>query len=187
MTRRISDTKPVSEFIETATCFCLLLENHRQKTQIRFLQEVFIQLAQLCISGMRLPDIKRLIDYDVPGMPHGQWKDMYQSLKNKIGQFNTYFQVSDPYDIDDRKPMQSIIADDISDIYQDIKPGLQEWENGDANIRLNIIWEWKFGYMTHWGEHATRAYNALYYLLYQHIEDKNGDDLHIGIREIEME
>ena len=126
MTKRISDTKPVLEFIEIATGFCLLLENHHRKAQVRFLQEAFILLAQLSYSGMKLPEIKKLIDYDVPSMPYERWNDMYQSLKSKIGQFDTYYQVSDPYDIDDRKPMQSTISDDLSDIYRDIKPGLLE-------------------------------------------------------------
>jgi hypothetical protein len=48
---------------------------------------------------------------------------------------------------------------------------------------LDIIWEWEFGFETHWGEHATNAIRALYWLLYNHIENKKDDgNTYIGIR-----
>jgi len=57
---------------------------------------------------------------------------------------------------------------------------LQVWEKTNAGEKRNIIWEWKFSFEKHWGNHATTAFRALFYLLNNHIEDEDGDS--VGIR-----
>jgi len=181
MTRRISDTKPVLEFIDIATKFVFLIENRDKKTQIQFIQDVFIALPQLCLCGMRLPDIKKLSNYEPPDISHDQWNNLFQSLEYKIKDYNLYTHVFDPYDENDREPIFHSLSDDLADIYRDIKPGLLVWIKVTAVERLKIIWDWKFSFEDHWGQHAVNALRAIYFLLYHHIEDKYGD--YIGLRE----
>jgi hypothetical protein len=50
------------------------------------------------------------------------------------------------------------LADDLTDIYRDLKTGLAEWEAGHAE---DAIWEWRFAYFSHWGRHATHAQSAI--------------------------
>jgi hypothetical protein len=185
MTKKISDTKPIIEFIDVATRFCMLIENRDEKTGIKLLQEAFIILPQLCLSGMRLPDIKRFFDYKETRMSQEQWNELYKSLERKFAKYDGYNEMFDPYDIEDQEPTYGTLSDDLSDIYRDIKPGLQGWEKVTSTERLAIIWHWQWGFENHWGDHATSVFRALYSLLYNHIENKNDDEyqLYIGIRE----
>jgi hypothetical protein len=76
-----------------------------------------------------------------------------------------------------------LLSDDLLIIYRDVQSGLYEWDKATGPQKLDIIWEWEFGFETHWGEHATNAIRALYWLLYNHIENKKDDgNTYIGIR-----
>ncbi len=180
MTKKISDTKPVIDFVGIATKYCQFIEKRDNKTKIQLLQEALIILPQLCLCGMTLPDIKKLSEYESPEISHEQWNDLFKSLHHKLKGWDYYKEMFDPYKRRDKKPVYASLSDDLSDIYRDLKPGLQDWEKTTANERLDIIWHWKCGFENHWGDHATRAFRALYSLLYKHIDDKYGD--YIGVR-----
>ena len=180
MTQRISDTKPVKEFINVATKYIHLIDSRNKLSGIQILQQAFILLPQLCLCGMNLPDILRMSDYELPDKAVKEWSDINKSIQSKLKENDVYHQVFDPFDTDDIQPTSSSVSNDLSEIYQDIKPGLQEWERASADDRRTIIWDWKFLFENHWGAHATSAFKALYWLLYSHIEDNEGD--YIGLR-----
>ena len=181
MTKKISETKPVTEFINIATEFCLLLEEREKKDGVRLLQEAFIILPQLCLGAMLLPEIKRFSDYDVPILPYEKRKELFDSLQSKFKGSDVYRFVYDPFDADDES-ITSSVSDDLADIYIDIKPGLNEWDTVSSTDRLMIIWEWWFLFGAHWGHHANRVLPVLYSLLYEHLEDQNGD--YVGMRNV---
>jgi len=56
-------------------------------------------------------------------------------------------------------PVCGDIADDFSDIYQDVKSGLLAYELGRKS---QAVWHWRFTWGIHWGEHATSALRALH-------------------------
>jgi hypothetical protein len=70
-----------------------------------------------------------------------------------------YWEVFDPYDHDDNQPVAGSLADDALDVYRDIRRGLALW---DASRTRNAIWEWRFHFDVHWGDHATDALRALH-------------------------
>jgi hypothetical protein len=180
MTKKISDLKSVLGFIDVGKEYCLLMENRHSKTKVKLIQEAFVIMPQLCLYGMRLPDIKKASDYESPEISHEEWNELFISLKGKLKGWDYYKEMFDPYQLKDKKPVNASLSDDFSDIYRDIKPGLNDWEKAIATERLGIIWYWKWGFENHWGEHATGAFRALYSLLYSHVEDKYGD--YIGIK-----
>jgi hypothetical protein len=181
MTKKISNAKPVINFIEAAKEYCLLVEKRDDKTNIQLLQQVFIVLPQLCLCGMRLPDVKRLSDYEPARLPYERRNDLSKSLQVMLKDYDVYTEIFDPYDVKEQEPIRGVLSDDLSDIYLDLRPGLHEWEQASPREKLDIIWDWKFGFEHHWGRHATSAFRALYSLLYNHIEGKY--ELYIGIRE----
>lgn len=182
MTTKLVESKSVREFIEIAAEFCSLIENRDSFSYIRLLQKAMSVLPKLCLCGMKLPDIKRAPRYKPPRIPFQQWRDMFESLRQTFGDYDAYNFIFDPYDSDDKEPIKGSLAGDLSEIYQDLKPGLQQWEKVSTIEKRAIIWELRFGYGAHWGDHATRAFYALHPLLYNHIEDKYGD--YVGISDI---
>ena len=49
-------------------------------------------------------------------------------------------------------------ADDLADIYRDLKEGLELYEAGHV---AEALWEWSQSFNTHWGRHASSALHAL--------------------------
>ena len=180
MTKRISDKQPVLDFIVIAEHFCRIIEDRGDKTALQLLQEAYILLPQLCLSAVRLPDIKRTSDYSTPRISVENRQTIFDSLREYFSEYDRYQDISDPHDASDHEIMQLSLANDLCEIYENIKPGLNEWAKTGVAEKRDIIWEWKFSYENHWGDHATRSFRALYHLLNQHIEDERRD--YIGTR-----
>lgn len=68
--------------------------------------------------------------------------------------FDLYWEVFDPqYDHEDHEPVVGSLSDDVLDVYRDIRGGLWSWEKNEP---ANAIWEWRFSFDAHWGDHAAR-------------------------------
>lgn len=103
-------------------------------------------------------------DPDRLGSP--EWSAMFDSLSKLLGKWDRYAEVYDVYGPSDKDNVGGSLADDLSDLYVDIKVGLIKWERGDSG---GALWEWRFGVETHWGDHATAALRALRELRFFHV------------------
>jgi Domain of unknown function (DUF5063) len=58
------------------------------------------------------------------------------------------------------------LSDDLLDVYGDLQRGLVLWDKGGATksnkLRIAAIWEWRFHFEIHWGDHAIDALRALH-------------------------
>jgi Domain of unknown function (DUF5063) len=87
------------------------------------------------------------------------WRPLYSSLTIKLGAvWNQYREVFDPYDESIDKVVTGSLADDLSDIYVDLRQGEDFWSHG---LFDEAVWQWRFGFESHWGEHATSALRAI--------------------------
>ena len=60
------------------------------------------------------------------------------------------------------------LADDLADIYRDIKPGLRALEHNIDEYAATNVFEWKEPlFKTHWGRHAVDAMRILHILVYR--------------------
>lgn len=91
-----------------------------------------------------------------------QWAPMYESLKTKFGDWNLYWGVFNP--LSERETIRGSLADDIADIYGDLKDGVILHENREVPAEDNI-WHWRCTFYVHWGEHATDALRTIYFIL----------------------
>ena len=51
----------------------------------------------------------------------------------------------------------TMLWDDLTDIYRDIKNGLRLFNMETPDAGLEAVWEWRFGYENHWGCDLMRA------------------------------
>jgi hypothetical protein len=52
------------------------------------------------------------------------------------------------------------IADDVADVWRDVKRGLLAL--GEGHRPDDVTWQWRFDFYSHWGRHATEALRALH-------------------------
>ncbi len=68
-----------------------------------------------------------------------------------------YWEVFDPYV--NEPAVAGSLDDDVLDVYRDLHRGLDLWDS--AAPRAAAIWEWRFSFDMHWGDHAVDAIRAL--------------------------
>jgi len=73
--------------------------------------------------------------------------------------FRYYESRHNPLDIENREYALGDIADDLADIWRDLKPALELYDNNDHAAAAA---EWQFDFEIHWGRHATAALYALH-------------------------
>ena len=82
-------------------------------------------------------------------------------LKEKLGNWDSYRQLFDP--TEDNEAIFGSLADDIADIYFDLKEGLLLAEH--QTPPEDIIWEWRLSFYSHWGKHAMDALLTIHFRL----------------------
>ena len=116
------------------------------------------RLLELYAAGSRLPHVEPP-DGITPGptceRPKG-WPG--------FDKFDVYWEVFDPYE--ESVPVAGLLSDDLLDVYGDLQRGLVLWNKGGATksraTRVAAIWEWRFHFEAHWGDHAADALRALH-------------------------
>lgn len=173
MTIRI-DTN-VIEFKKAADSFCPLLEEEPAESD-QWLMDVLAATAGVYASGHALPDLGLPGDaledaLDVPDqldVTHEEWKRVYNLVHNVLGDQTGYWAYFDPSEPPNshEEAVFGNLADDLADIYRDIKPGLRAWETGVDAYLASIVFDWKLGFGSHWGLHAVGAMRALHRIAY---------------------
>jgi Domain of unknown function (DUF5063) len=171
----------LSAFAILADDYCRLVEGHRNADRELFLRAAHGLLPQLYVAGLALPTTNILFegedtDDDEPEGAleeaseltrdpdhgdHEEWHALYVSLGALIGERNRYREVFDPYEPVTEVEITGSLADDLADIHRDLRGGLRKWMRGESG---EALWEWRFLFEEHWGDHVTSALRALYVL-----------------------
>jgi hypothetical protein len=95
-------------------------------------------------------------------MQHAEFLLLYESLKIRLGDWDLYWLVFDP--TKDSEAIRGSLANDIADVYRDVKEGL-DCQDLDLALLSDAIWEWRIGFYSHWGRHAINALRTSHFLL----------------------
>jgi hypothetical protein len=103
--------------------------------------------ARVYTAALSLPSVEPTEDAK-PGRspePPSNWQG--------FDEFENYWEAFDRYKLDEA--VAGSLSDDLLDVYRDVRRGLAFWESGhDASA----IWEWRFSFESHWGDHAVMPF-----------------------------
>jgi len=159
----------LTEFAAIAGAFCDAVANVDHRTPEAQLDLLHRLLPRAYSAALQLPDASvSFEDHDSPaerdagathtetGPPQG-----LDQLASFLGVRRFYREVFDPYAESSDGEVTGDIIDDFGDIYWDLQRGLVQWHSGMAG---EALWEWRFNFQIHWGEHATSALRAMFAL-----------------------
>lgn len=148
----------VAVFVDQVWQFCEFVEKANEYSRDDRLAATRQRLLELYEAGSRLPAVEPPEGIEAgpsPERPRG-WTD-FEAL-------DVYWEVFDPYE--QGVPVAGSLSDDVLDMYGDLRRGLALWENGDRTkndgFKVAAIWEWRFHFDVHWGDHAIDALRALH-------------------------
>lgn len=156
------DLPAAREFAELARHFCGVVEAPGSDGGA-LLRDVHPLLARLYAAALALPHAD---PSDGPGAAGaGAAEDrLRRTLAGLLGERCHYREVFDAYDFEE-DPVVGDLADDLASIHRELWDGLRLWDGGR---RQDAVWEWRFGFETHWSEHATGALRAIRTLAFVH-------------------
>jgi formate dehydrogenase maturation protein FdhE len=176
------DAKLCDRFGAIAQRFCSVVDSAPSIDRIDLLAQIYRILPKLIDEAISLPDvdlsdsdeqIEEIRDQQIEETGEAtfsikvrhskqEWERLYNPLNEKLGDWNRYREVFDP--TQDNEAIFGNLADDIADIYLDLKYGLVLKETHQAPLE-DIIWEWRFSFNCHWGKHAMDALRTIHFRL----------------------
>lgn len=117
-----------------------------------FAEDLFRVVSRLSTTVIALPDVAPDATPDEVELAVGddEWRRIYE-LSGTLP-FSQYYDVSDA---------TGDIADDVADIYRDLKPGLLALDRNDARLVSGAVWTWRTSYESHWRQHLDGLRAAL--------------------------
>jgi hypothetical protein len=142
----------VTAFVAAARAYCTYVETGAALSLTERLAQAREHLLVLYRAGTRLPEVEPP-DGDDPepsAPPPTSWPG--------LDEHDLYWEVFDPYQ--EENLVCTTLSDDILDVYRDVGDGLRLWDSDRP--REAAIWEWRFHFEWHWGDHAIDALRALH-------------------------
>lgn len=141
-------------FIEAAEEFCKWLESAPlSKPEEYSLARKMV--ANLYASALMLP-FPEPSDYEIPDVDEETRAKLVLRIKNLP--FDIYWVAQDADIREEGQLVYGYLLDDLHDIYLDVKAGLLAYQHD----RATAIWHLRFGFDTHWGQHAVSTLWALH-------------------------
>ena len=159
-------------FHSVARIYCELFENRSAYSPAGFLAQLQIAIPAVYSAGARLPVIEPGDEEtESPLRSAAAHVELMRQLGDFLGRYDHYWEVYDPAKPEGDEKMPVVLADDLIDIYFDLKEGFAPWARGTDSDLRNAIFEWRLGWETHWGAHAVDALRAIHWHLESHWVD----------------
>jgi len=154
-------------YCEAAQRFSAVVRNGPQQSVAKFLRDVDGALADLYSAGSRLPELEPDTE-ELPesNLPPGRNQQLQGSLAKLLGQFDSYREIFDPHDPGDTEPVQYRVSLDLLEILDDQDYALSLLDPGRVITPTDVVWQWRFGFTSHWGRHVASVLRVVNNLLY---------------------
>jgi hypothetical protein len=153
----------VRSLMAVVSNYCYLIEHCEQQND-HWLLKVADLLPQIHAAIVQMDAVERREDEGWKGVAIDLDRrfDLYVEIKALLGENDPYWLEFD-FDNDFRQ-MSGSLADDLTDIYCELKQGLDELNADVTPSAARVLTGWRKGYRMHWGQHLLDAERHLYTL-----------------------
>ena len=157
------------EFAQTADRYCEMVQGREGNSAEELLRALHTLIPELYFRASLLPELEPESEQLLPpAMTDEEWQQLYRALGTTLGNYNSYWEVFDPIEVTRRDPIRTSLADDLADIYRDLKGGLIAATAANGSIPTDVIWHWRYRFTSHWGQHAMSAMRAIHSHMFMH-------------------
>ncbi len=166
-----SISRPVIEMITVANEYCLFFEQsekYKRQDILTYFQKV---APLLYLKGTTLPAVQ-VTDTEVAEryVTEEQWEAIFKNLREQFAEVDVYFTHDHNHD-----SVETSLADNMADIYQDMKDFVMLYQKNTAPARQNAVEHLRNLFHWHWGPVLLSALGAVHQIL--HKESINPDML----------
>lgn len=161
----IVKSRQVLEMITVANDFCIFTESLKDKEPkdiANYYQKV---LPLLYIKGSLLPDIEpNDSSANTKYVTEEHWQEIFMAAEEKFGKDDKYWFPDQNNDL-----MKESIADNLADIYQDMKDFIVLFQDARLASKENAVADLKFLFGIHWGARISKALYHLHLIIFNDI------------------
>jgi len=150
----------LKEMADLAVSYCGLVEG-ASDADLAWLQKVAALLPRLHAAVAALGNTETEAEHTLVADLDARF-ELYTHIRDLLGERDAYWMEFDS--AYDRQCMSGSLADDLTDIYCELKHGLRVLE-ADPLSNDGALEVWRRGYKAHWGQHLLDAERHLYALV----------------------
>lgn len=161
----ITLSKPIIEMLTVANEFCHFI-GESEKREKRLVLEFVNRIAPLLyLKGSLLPELEvEDPDSNEKFFTAENWENIFTMLRDKFGKDDEYW-IIDPQYINETEPLKASLAENIADIYQDMKDFIMLFQKNTYGARQNAVNDCKLLFATHWGYRITNIMTKVHHML----------------------
>lgn len=168
-------SKNVMEMLTVANEYCHFIEKaHEYETKdiLEYLQKVF---SLLYLKGSLIPKVEvQVPEANERFVTEQTWESIFNELRNKFKP-NDEFWVMDHIDFKDNEPVKVSLADNLTDIYQDLKDFVLLYAKGTDAAKENAVHDCRIFFQSHWGYRLVQSQKYIHHMLHADVKKEQND------------
>ena len=175
MDENIVYSREVIEFTAVANEYCHILEEAPSVDGTGLMKVLQKLLPLLYLKALNLPEIESKLDEETEKFVREEdWQMVKDNLTLRFGAANDYIDVNT-----DKEATEELIygnlAENMADIYQDVKDFLMVYRVGTLELMNDALWECRESFRLYWGHKLVNTIRAVHFALTD--PEKIGEDL----------
>ncbi len=164
-------SKNVIEFVTVANEFCSFVESVYDFSRRDFLSKLQKLFALLYLKAALLPepDSKFLEEAAEKFVSEDDYNFILDKLTIKLGAFDAYQEIYDSSFHSSQIPIEASIAENITDVYQDLKDFILNYRIGTIEVMNDALRECRLNFEEYWGQRLVNGLRVIHHLLYGNI------------------
>jgi len=151
------------EFVAVANEYCKYAEHASEMKGEELLKILQRLLPLLYLKASFLPELKSFFeDSNEKFVTEDDWTAIHTAFKGKFGSADEYLEVFDERMSDSEVPVVASLAENMADIYQDLKNFILLYQTGTEEVMNDALWECKMNFENYWGQKLVNALRAIH-------------------------
>lgn len=157
----------IVEFVASTNEFCRYAE-HAGEIEGRELLAILQRLLPfIYLKASLLPPLEPVFgEGNEKFVREEDWNRIHDTIKAKLGTADAYLEVFDDRMKESETPVVVSLAENIADIYQDLKDFLILYQTGTSELMNDALWECRMNFENFWGQKLVNSLRAIHKLLY---------------------
>jgi hypothetical protein len=157
----------VIEFVAAANEFCKYAEHASELKGDEMLKILQRLLPFLYLKASFLPALEPVFeDGNEKFVTEADWNRINSAFRKQLGTADDYLEVFDERFDESETPVPSSLAENMADIYQDIKNFLLLYQTGTREVMNDALWECRMNFENIWGQKLVNSMRAIHKFIY---------------------
>ena len=160
-------SRTVIEFVEAANEFCKYAEHASEIKGGELLRILQRLLPFLYLKASLLPSLEPVFEEgNEKFVTEADWERINENFRRQFGTADNYLDLTDEKFSDTENVVAASIAENMADIYQDLKDFLLLYQTGTSEVMNDAIWECGMNFENIWGRKLVNSMRAIHRFVY---------------------